>query len=122
MTFNQAMNSIPVLLLAIGVDYGLHVVKRVREEYLEESGDDSARITSLSEEARMKAIRSGTTLTSIALLIAIFTDMVGFLSFRLSSQQFLVVFGTVIAIGLFYVYLFSITALPALMALVPLRT
>ena len=119
MTFNQAMNSIPVLLLAIGVDYGLHVVKRVREEYLEESGDDSARITSLSEEARMKAIRSGTTLTSIALLIAIFTDMVGFLSFRLSSQQFLVVFGTVIAIGLFYVYLFSITALPALMALVP---
>ena len=27
MTFNAAMNSIPVLLLAIGVDYGLHVVK-----------------------------------------------------------------------------------------------
>ena len=26
MTFNGAMNSIPVLLLAIGVDYGLHVV------------------------------------------------------------------------------------------------
>ena len=73
----------------------------------------------LSHEARRKAIRSGTTLTSIALLIAIFTDMVGFLSFRLSSQQFLVVFGTVIAIGLFYVYLFSITALPALLAVVP---
>ena len=71
------------------------------------------------EEARRKAIRSGTTLTSMALLIAIFTDMVGFLSFRLSSQQFLVVFGTVIAIGLFYVYLFSITALPALMTIVP---
>ena len=42
-----------------------------------------------------------------------------FLSFRLSSQQFLVVFGTVIAIGLFYVYLFSITALPALLTVVP---
>lgn len=119
MTFNAAMNSIPVLLLAIGVDYGLHVVKRVREEYLEESGDGSSRISALSEDARRKAIRSGTTLTSIALLIAIFTDMVGFLSFRLSSQQFLVVFGTVIAIGLFYVYLFSITALPALMTIVP---
>ena len=119
MTFNAAMNSIPVLLLAIGVDYGLHVVKRVREEYLEESGDGTSRISALSEDARRKAIRSGTTLTSIALLIAIFTDMVGFLSFRLSSQQFLVVFGTVIAIGLFYVYLFSITALPALMTIVP---
>ena len=119
MTFNAAMNSIPVLLLAIGVDYGLHVVKRVREEYLEESGDSGSRVMELSNEARRKAIRSGTTLTSMALLIAIFTDMVGFLSFRLSSQQFLVVFGTVIAIGLFYVYLFSITALPALMTIVP---
>ena len=119
MTFNAAMNSIPVLLLAIGVDYGLHVVKRVREEYLEESGDSGSRVMELSNEARRKAIRSGTTLPSIALLIAIFTDMVGFLSFRLSSQQFLVVFGTVIAIGLFYVYLFSITALPALMTIVP---
>mgnify|MGYP001235815699 CR=1 FL=1 len=118
MTFNAAMNSIPVLLLAIGVDYGLHVVKRVREEYLEESGDSESMVTSLSEDARRRAIRSGTTLTSIALLIAIFTDIVGFLSFRLSSQQFLVVFGTVIAIGLFYVYLFSITALPALMTLI----
>ena len=29
--------------LAIGVDYGLHVVKRVREEYLEESGTPRAR-------------------------------------------------------------------------------
>ena len=32
MVFNAAMNSIPVLLLAIGVDYGLHVVLRIREE------------------------------------------------------------------------------------------
>ena len=35
MTFNAAMNSIPVLLLAIGVDYGLHVVLRIREELKE---------------------------------------------------------------------------------------
>ena len=32
MVFNAAMNSIPILLLAIGVDYGLHVVARIREE------------------------------------------------------------------------------------------
>ena len=30
MVFNAAMNSIPILLLAIGVDYGLHVVARIR--------------------------------------------------------------------------------------------
>ena len=52
-------------------------------------------------------------------MVAIFTDMVGFLSFRFSSQQFLVSFGTVIAIGLFFIYLVSITALPALMMIIP---
>ena len=52
-------------------------------------------------------------------MVAIFTDMVGFLSFRFSSQQFLVSFGTVIAIGLFFIYLLSITALPALMMIIP---
>jgi predicted RND superfamily exporter protein len=52
-------------------------------------------------------------------VIAIFTDMVGFLSFRFSSLSFLQVFGTVIAIGLFLVYLLSITALPALMLMFP---
>ena len=31
LTFNAAMNSIPILLLAIGVDYGIHVVTRIRE-------------------------------------------------------------------------------------------
>tara|TARA_B100001121_G_scaffold305550_1_gene323255 strand:+ start:173320 stop:176049 length:2730 start_codon:yes stop_codon:yes gene_type:complete len=122
MTFNAAMNSIPVLLLAIGVDYGLHVVKRVREEYqvISSSTDRSVEsVGAMDQTSRRAAILRGTKFTSIALLIAIFTDMVGFLSFRLSSQEFLVVFGTVIAIGLFYIYVLSITALPALMALFP---
>ena len=44
MVFNAAMNSIPVLLLAIGVDYGLHVVLRVREE-LKNSVVDSSQAT-----------------------------------------------------------------------------
>lgn len=122
MTFNAAMNSIPVLLLAIGVDYGLHVVKRVREEYQvisSSTGRSVESVGAMDQTSRRAAILRGTKFTSIALLIAIFTDMVGFLSFRLSSQEFLVVFGTVIAIGLFYIYVLSITALPALMALFP---
>ena len=57
MVFNAAMNSIPVLLLAIGVDYGLHVVLRVREE-LKNSVDDSSKATlrDFSLEARKIAI------------------------------------------------------------------
>jgi predicted RND superfamily exporter protein len=122
MTFNAAMNSIPVLLLAIGVDYGLHVVLRVREELKEhETRAPEGRITlrDFDRASRQRAIRQGTTLTSIALLIAITTDIVGFLSFRLSSLAFLQVFGTVIAIGLLLIYLLSISALPALMLMLP---
>ena len=43
--------------------------------------------------------------------------MVGFLSFRFSSQKFLVDFGTVIAVGLFMIYLLSVTLLPAMLTL-----
>ncbi len=121
MVFNAAMNSIPILLLAIGVDYGLHVVARIREELqVQEKNDPQGRetLSDFSLEARRLAIRNGTILTSAALMVAIFTDMVGFLSFRFSSQQFLVSFGTVIAIGLFFIYLLSITALPALMLVI----
>ena len=124
MTFNAAMNSIPVLLLAIGVDYGLHVVLRIREELKEEeTRNPSGRVTlrDFDRESRRRAIRQGTVLTSIALMIAITTDIVGFLSFRLSSLAFLQVFGTVIAIGLFLIYVLSISALPALMLLLPTK-
>jgi len=124
MTFNAAMNSIPVLLLAIGVDYGLHVVLRIREELKDEEMRNPQGRTTLRDfdrHARKRAIRQGTVLTSIALMIAITTDIVGFLSFRLSTLAFLQVFGTVIAIGLFLIYLLSISALPALMLILPTK-
>ena len=115
--FNGAMNSIPILLLAIGVDYGLHVVLRYREELVNSDTEGRATMADFPAEARAMAIKTGTVLTSAALVVAIFTDMVGFLSFRLSAQNFLVVFGTVIAVGLFFIYLLSVTALPALLTL-----
>ena len=122
LTFNAAMNSIPILLLAIGVDYGIHVVTRIREVMQDmERNNPQGRATlrDFDNEVRRKAIRTGAVLTSAALVIAIFTDMVGFLSFRLSSQMFLVNFGTVIALGLFAIYVLSISLLPALMTALP---
>ena len=115
--FNGAMNSIPILLLAIGVDYGLHVVLRYREELVNLDSEERETMAEFSSEARAKAMKTGTVLTSAALVVAIFTDMVGFLSFRLSAQNFLVVFGTVIAVGLFFIYLLSVTALPSLLTI-----
>ncbi|MBD18260.1 MAG: hypothetical protein CMB13_01260 [Euryarchaeota archaeon] len=122
LTFNAAMNSIPILLIAIGVDYGIHVVARYREVVREEGERNLQGCESLRDfpkDMRVQAIRKGAILTSGALLIAIFTDMVGFLSFRFSDQKFLIDFGTVIAIGLFMIYFLSITLLPALLRLTP---
>ena len=123
-SFNAAMNAIPILLLAIGVDFGLHVVARVREEMIgSESRDPQGRLSlkDFSFDARRLAIRSGAILTSAALFIAVLSDIVGFLSFRLSSIPFLVSFGTLIAVGLFFVYFLSITGLPALMLALPVK-
>jgi len=120
--FNAAMNAIPILLLAIGVDYGLHVVIRYREELIEldmKDTKDRQTMADFSSEIRNVAIKRGTLFTSAALFVAIMTDMIGFLSFRLSSQAFLVTFGTVIAIGLFFIYLLSVTTLPAMMRIMP---
>ena len=62
---------------------------------------------------------NGSLLTSAALIVAITTDVVGFMSFNISNQKFLRDFGTTIAIGLLFVYLSSITVLPALLSLIP---
>ena len=90
MVFNAAMNSIPILLLAIGVDYGLHVVARIREELqIIEKNDPQNRETlkDFSIEARRKAIRTGTIPNFCCTYDAIFTDIVGFLSFRFSYNN-----------------------------------
>ena len=99
--FNGAMNSIPILLLYDRVDYGLHVVLLYREELVNLDSEGKETMAEFSSEIRAKAMKTGTVLTSAALVAAIFTDMVGFLSFRLSAQNFLVVFGTVIALDYF---------------------
>ena len=124
LSFNAAMNSIPILLIAIGVDYGIHVVARYREVVRGRGERGIYRaVRHFATSLRIcvfKAIRKGAILTSGALLIAIFTDMVGFLSFRFSDQKFLIDFDSnVIAIGLFMIYFLSITLLPALLRLTP---
>jgi len=123
-TFNPAMFSIPVLVLAIGVDYGLHVVARYREEAVLEArkrgiDENTQPLSVLEKSSRKKAILNGSLLTSAALIVAITTDVVGFMSFNISNQKFLRDFGTTIAIGLLFVYLSSITVLPALLSLIP---
>ena len=70
--FNGAMNSIPILLLAIGVDYGLHVVLRYREELVKLDSEGKETMAEFSAEARAKAMKTGTVLTSAALVVAIF--------------------------------------------------
>ena len=99
--------------------FNFGIIERRYREVVREEGErnlqDCETLRDFPKDMRVQAIRKGAILTSGALLIAIFTDMVGFLSFRFSDQKFLVDFGTVIAIGLVMIYFLSITLLPALL-------
>ena len=62
----------------------------------------------LDLELRRRAVRHGAIMTSVALAIAIFTDVIGFLVPAVLACV-PPVFGTVIAIGLLMIYLLSIS-------------
>ena len=82
MTFNAAMNSIPVLLTCHrGGLRSARGASHPRGVEGEEMKNPQGRTTlrDFDHQARSRAIRQGTVLTSIALMIAITTDIVGFL-------------------------------------------
>jgi len=85
--FNQIMIAVPLLLIGLSVDYGLHVVMRFRE-----------RRTQYGEGVRTAMARSLSGVgTALALVTA--TTAVGFLANLTSSMPDLRLFGVVTAVG-----------------------
>ncbi len=128
--FNPAMNAIPILMLALGVDYGLHVVMRFREEKLiisniANSSDNLqnsfSKLINMNKSDLIKALTTSTIATSTVLSVAIITDFIGFSSYRLSSARFLQDFGITVAIGLLIAFLLSVTTLPAVLSIMKPR-
>ncbi len=97
----SAMGAIvPILMIGLGVDYGIHLTMRYREKLVEDKD--------INKAAGVAVVSAGA-----ALLLAAFTDMVGFLSNGTSSIEPLKEFGITVALGIFSAYVVFITFVPA---------
>jgi predicted RND superfamily exporter protein len=98
--FNQIMIAVPPLLLAVGIDFGIHAINRYREDRAEGLGID---------EAMME--------TTDQLLVAFFivtgTTVIGFLANLASDLPPIKDFGIVAAVGIVFTFLIFGIFLPA---------
>ena len=98
--FNQIMISIPPLLLAVGIDFGIHAVNRYREDRA--TGRDVG-----------DAMRVATDQLLVAFFIVTGTTVIGFLSNLASELPPIRDFGIVAAVGIVFTFLIFGIFLPA---------
>ena len=99
---------VPILLVGLGVDYGIHLVMRYREELVEDWDIN-------------KASSSSIVFVGSALLLATTTTMVGFLSNVTSDITPIREFGIQVAIGVLSAFLIFVTFIPACRILIDRR-
>jgi predicted RND superfamily exporter protein len=98
--FNQIVQILPILLIGLGVDYGIHMVSRYQEE-VEDRG-----VT----DATMVAIHT----VGVALILATITTAVGFLTNLVSPLPALKDFGILAAVGILASFLLMMTFVPSI--------
>ena len=98
--FNQIMISVPPLLLAVGIDFGIHAINRYRED----------RETGLDIE---DAMRVATDQLLVAFFIVTGTTVIGFLSNLASDLPPIRDFGVVAGVGITFTFLIFGIFLPA---------
>lgn len=97
---------LPVLLLAIGIAYGIHVLNRYHEELL-------------GGKPKREALLDSTTGISAAVAMAGLTTMGGFLSLLTADLPLTREFGLLAAAGVALAMLCALFVLPALLAVLP---
>jgi len=105
--FNPMTTAIPILLIGLGIDYGIHLTMRYREEEGQEK----------PEKTRITLATVGT-----ALFIATLTTMVAFLSKLVSPIKLLREFGILCAFGILASFIVMILFVPAVQQLRRNRT
>jgi predicted RND superfamily exporter protein len=106
--FSQLMISVPPLLLAVGIDFGIHAVNRYREDRAEGLGIDAA----MNRAARQLLV---------AFFIVTGTTVIGFLANLTSALAPIREFGLVAAAGIVFTFLLFGIFLPAAKVLIDHR-
>ena len=101
-------NNIPIVLLAVGNAYAIHVLHRIKQLY-----------NSRAKDAIALAVSS----VAIPVLLAALTTMAGFLSFIFGSYLRMIRdFGLFTALGTFFALLLSLYFIPAVVSVFPGKT
>ena len=98
--FNQIVQILPILLIGLGVDYGIHMTSRYREELAADGVEESIR----------HAIRT----VGVALVLATATTVVGFLTNLVSPVPALADFGVLAAAGIIASFILMLTFVPSI--------
>lgn len=97
---NPSLTTVPVLVIALGIDYGIHLTLRYREEVRK------------GKKVR-EAVSAAEASVGFAILLATVTTLVGFLSSVTASSPGIRVFGILNAVGILSAFVIMMTFVPA---------
>ncbi len=104
---NPMLTAVPVLIVGLGIDYGIHLTMRYREE--------------IKKGERVKpAITTMIASVGVALVLATFTTVLAFLSNIVSPVGILAQFGAMAAFGIFSSFVIMLTFLSAIKRIIDL--
>jgi uncharacterized protein len=107
-SFNPVTQIIPILLIGLGVDYGIHITSRYREEAGEGDGVDAS-------------VRTAIGTVGVALTLATVTTSLGFLTNVFNPIPALKDFGILASIGIAISFILMMTFVPAVRLLLDRR-
>ena len=100
--------SVPIIVMAVGVAHSIHVVTTAQASMREGLERNAALSASLRENMYPVFLTSATT-------------AIGFLSLNTSNSPPFHVLGNLVALGVLFTFIYSVTLLPALLSILPLR-
>ena len=106
---NMLSSIIPVLLIACGSAYGIHVVNRYYNEVK-------------SPENKISGLRQTMKQVTVPVFLAALTTQIGFGTFGYSNMPPVQEAGVFIAVGIGFAFLIAVTFIPAVLAILKART
>jgi predicted RND superfamily exporter protein len=102
---SMVSNNVPIIILAVGSAYAIHVLNRVNQ---------------CKEKDVKKIIRTALAFMFVPVALTALTTMTGFLSFIFGSYLSMIRdFGLLAALGTFFAGVFALTLVPSLLAVAP---
>jgi len=105
--FNTIVTAVPILIIGLGIDYGIHLTLRYREE---EAGSNSS--------SREESVKIAIFFVGSALVLATVTTCLSFLSNLTSEMGLIRRFGVLAAVGIVSSFLIMVTFVPSVKQLI----